>query len=237
MMRNSSVKQVWGEFFEVNWRLWSFAFVLLLVLAAILLYPVKPYLGYGDPFYSPTVLILPLIALFRLSCYAFRKGYYRHVFSHPQACLNTERVDKEGRNYTGETGFFSLENFHRYFLYLAIIVLPFFYYDIYYSMFYQGGFLVFRVGTIIMVTEVIFVTLWTFSCHAFRHLIGGYKDCYSCTAMGKGQKSVFNGQSILNRYHEVFAYTSLLLVATVDIFIRALVLGWPIDFTFFKIAI
>ena len=237
MIENKNKFSIGGELFELNWRFWGFVLVLLLSAAALYLYPVGEYKGYVDPFYSPTVIVLPFVALFRLSCYAYRKDYYRHVFKHPMACLNDDRMDSSKRVYRGETGFFSLNNFHRYFFYIGLALLPFFYYDFYVSMFYTSGFFIFRLGSIIILANALLLTFWTVSCHAFRHLIGGYADCYSCLSGGNTRKKIYNGQSWLNLYHEQFAFISLLVVVAVDLYIRALMAGWPVDFTFLRIAI
>ena len=239
MEKNMDKSLTWfpPEFKELNWRLWSFAIILILSAGALVLYPVSEFEGYVDPFYSPTVAVIPLIALFRLSCYAYRKDYYRHVFRHPIACLDGIRFDDNRKGYSGEMTFFSLQNFHRYFLYIAIVILPFFYYDIYVSMTYVSGEFIFRLGTIILIVNALLLTLWTLSCHAFRHLTGGHTDCYSCKTAGGAKKKFYNGQSYLNRYHEQFAFISLIVVLSVDLYIRALIVGWPIDFTLLKFAI
>ncbi len=224
-----------GELWEANWRFWGFILILILSVIALYLYRITSYAGYTDPFYSPTLAIIPLIALFRLSCYAYRKDYYRHVFKHPLACQAGERLDKPTRTYKGETGFFILNNFHRYFFYIGLAVLPFFYYDFYLSLTYYSGYVTLRLGSLILLANAILLTLWTVSCHAFRHLSGGYVDCYGCKAGGRGIKKFFNAQSRLNLHHEQFAFVSLLVVVGVDLYIRGLMLGLPIDFTFFKV--
>lgn len=233
---NKKRKLFSGELWEANLRLWGFVLILLLSVVALYLYRITGTVdGYTDPFYSPTLAIIPLIALFRLSCYAYRKDYYRHIFKHPLACKAGERLDEPKRTYKGETGFFFLNNFHRYFFYVGLAVLPFFYYDFYISLTYYAGYLTLRLGSIILLVNAILLTLWTVSCHAFRHLSGGYIDCYGCKTGGKGIKKWFNGQSRLNLHHEQFAFLSLLVVVGVDLYIRGLLFGLPIDFTFFKV--
>ncbi len=236
MMENRKRFRLGGELFELNWRLWGFVLILVLSAGALYLYPVPVFDGLVDPFYSPTVLVLPFIALFRLSCYAYRKDYYRHVFDHPQNCLNPGRQDSPKRKYSGETGFFVLNNLHRYFFYIGFALLPFFYYDFAYSMFYTSGYFIFSLGSIIILVNALLLTLWTISCHAFRHLIGGYTDCYSCYAHGGARKKLYNGQSRLNVFHEQFAFISLLFVVAVDLYIRALIAGWPVGLTLLKVA-
>lgn len=238
MLKSENKKLFSGELWEANWRLWGFLLILILSVVALYLYRITTTVfGYTDPFYSPTLAVIPLIAVFRLSCYAYRKDYYRHVFKHPLGCQSSDRLDEEKRTYKGETGFFSLNNFHRYFLYIAIAILPFFYYDIYISMVYYSGYVTLRLGTVILIINALLLTTWTFSCHAFRHITGGYIDCYACKTGGRGIKKFYNGQSYLNLHHEQLAFVSLLFVVAVDLYIRGLMYGLPIDFTFFKVLI
>ncbi len=218
------------EFLEPNWRLWSFVVLIGLVLAALLAFPVKPFDGYVDPFYSPTVLILPFIGMFRLTCYAFRKYYHRHLFEHPLACGINIRADSAKRTYGGETGLFRIENLHRYFMYLGVLVLPFFFYDFYTSLLITNG-MVFRVGSLLLLADTLLVTAWVFSCHSVRHLIGGGMDCYSCAFAPKRRHGLYLLQSFMNEHHELLAWSSLILIVFVDLYLRALDAGWPIDAT------
>ncbi len=217
------------EFLESNIRLYSFLFLIAAAILMLIIFPVSEYKGYIDPFYSPTVLVLPLVGLYRLTCYAYRKDYNRHIFKHPLACSAVGRLDDNKRGYTGETsGIFKIENLHRYFLYSAIIILPFFYYDVFVSMFYTG-FFVLRLGSLILATNAILISLYVFSCHSFRSLIGGRRNCFNCIKGGKGIKKVYNGQSILNAHHETFAWASLIFIIFTDLYIRGLAAGIPMD--------
>lgn len=218
------------EFFEPNLRLYSFVALLVVASLALIEFPVKPINGYIDPFYSPTVIIIPLIGLFRLTCYAFRKDYNRHMFKHPNACPVYERMETKSREYTGETSIiFRLENYHRYFMYVALAILPFFYYDLYLSLTIGGGFLL-RLGSLLMIIDVAALTLYVFSCHSVRNLIGGRSDCFSCMKMANQRKGIYDIQSALNRHHQTFAWLSLVTIILVDIFIRALTVGIRLDF-------
>ncbi|MDG6942168.1 MAG: hypothetical protein JRN34_04500 [Nitrososphaerota archaeon] len=223
------------EIFEPNWRFWSFVGLLVVGFWALVSFPVAEYSGYIDPFYSPTILIVPLPGLFRLTCYAYRKDYHRHLFKHPLGCSNADRGDSNMRHYTGEkNGLFQFENFHRYFLYAGIAILPFFYYDFYHSLVYSGAFEL-RVGSLVLLANALLLTAWTGSCHAFRHLTGGNIDCYSCVAAGGARKAFYERQSWLNRYHEALAWVSLLTIFFADLYIRGLAAGLPLDFTLVRL--
>ncbi len=210
------------EFLEPNWRLWSFILLLVVGIFLMMTYPVSVKYGLTDPFYSPTVLVLPFIGLFRLTCYAYRKDYHRHLFNHPRSCEIGFRAEFKGREYTGETRFFRLENLHRYFVYFAVAILPFFYYDIYVSFVYQGGFTL-TLGGVLLIVNTVVVTIYTFSCHAIRHLIGGSVDCFSCK--NNIRKRLFFGQTKINVHHETYAWISLTMFFLVDLYIRATVAG------------
>jgi hypothetical protein len=68
---------------------------------------------------SPALLILPFPLGFRLTCYYYRKAYYRAFFWSPPACA----VQDARARYTGESRFpLILQNVHRVFFYL---ILPF----------------------------------------------------------------------------------------------------------------
>ncbi|MCL5790056.1 MAG: hypothetical protein M1290_06305 [Candidatus Thermoplasmatota archaeon] len=212
------------EFLEPNWRFWSFILITLLGTGLLFLYRVPVYDGLTDPFYTPTILILPLVALFRVTCYAYRKDYHRHLFNHPNSCATDVRKDSKSRGYSGETGFFRLENIHRYFMYTAWGVLPFFYYDIYHSLTYSGS-LTLSLGTVILTVNALAVTFYTFSCHSVRHLIGGYRDCVNCPVNNNRKNSIYRFQSRLNGHHEAIAWTSLIMFVFVDLYIRGMVSG------------
>ena len=63
---------------------------------------------------SPALLVLVLPLGFRLTCYYYRKAYYRSFWLSPPACA----VAEPHRRYTGETRFpLILKNMHRYFFY------------------------------------------------------------------------------------------------------------------------
>jgi hypothetical protein len=220
------------EFIEANWRLWTFVLLIAVGSWALITYPVATFHGYIDPFYSPTVLIVPIPGLFRLTCYAYRKDYHRHLFHHPMGCENSQREEKATRKYTGEkNAVLLLENLHRYFLYAGIILLPFFYYDFYVSLTYSDSL---RLGSLIILANALTLTGWTLSCHALRHLIGGNIDCYSCVTAGRARKSIWSIQSKWNSHHEALAWISLLTIFFADLYIRGLAAGLPLDFKLFS---
>ena len=131
-------------------------------------------------FLSPALLILPGPLGFRATCYYYRKAYYRAFFLDPPACAVSE---SGSRSYKGETAFpFILQNIHRYFLYLAILFLFFLWKDAVEAFSFPArlGGHEFGVGfgSLIMLANVTFLTLYTFSCHSLRHLAGGNRTAF-----------------------------------------------------------
>jgi hypothetical protein len=193
-----------------------------------------PYLS---PLYSPTWLanhvpvfpgllcILVPIA-FRGTCYYYRKAYHRSFFWDPPACAVPEL--RHG-TYRGETGFpYFLNNLHRFALYGAIVYIPILGFDAV-NGFSLGGHLYLGLGTAIMVVNVVLLAGYTFSCHSFRHLVGGNIDCYSCVRFGRQRHSAWRAVTRLNIFHPTWAWISLFSVWAVDAYIRMLHAGWFTD--------
>src|SRR3954469_13413730 len=68
---------------------------------------------------SPALLILIFPLGFRMTCYYYRKAYYRAFWLSPPACA----VAEPHRRYTGESRApLILQNAHRWFFYAAVLV-------------------------------------------------------------------------------------------------------------------
>ncbi len=195
---------------------------------------------YLSPFYSPDlrswglhisftyaffVVWVPLG--FRLTCYYYRKAYYRSFFLSPPACAV---AGAPRRRYRGEAAFpLILQNVHRYFMYLAMVVLGFLCYDTVRAFMFRGsdGSLHFGmgVGTLVMLTNVILLAAFTFGCNSVRHLVGGRLDCFTCSAAARTRHRLWRGVSVLNGRHMQWAWISLGWVALTDLYIRLAAAG------------
>ncbi len=183
----------------------------------------SPLLSFSWWKFSPAILILGAPLGFRTTCYYYRKAYYRAFFLDPPACAVGEPSVR--KNYRGETSFpFILQNVHRYFLYLAIIFLCFLWYDAVKAFFFNGKFGI-GLGTLIMLLNICLLTLYTFSCHSLRHIVGGKLDCFSCATFGVPRHSAWSFLSSLNERHMIFAWASLVSVGFTDFYIRMLASG------------
>ena len=183
---------------------------------------------------TPAMLILPGPAGFRLTCYYYRKAYYRSFAMDPPACAVGER---NAHKYNGETKLLVFQNLHRFALYVAIIFLAFLWHDFYKSLFWatpQGG-TTFGMGggTLVILANCVFLSLYTFSCHSWRHLVGGSVNSFSTATLGKLRHSIWSGVTVLNKNHMLYAWVSLFGVALTDVYVRMVAVGAIHDPRFF----
>lgn len=172
--------------------------------------------------FSPAMLILGGPLGFRATCYYYRKAYYRSFFLDPPACAVGE---PRSHHYRGETAFpLILQNLHRYFLYIALIFLVILWYDAIVAFWFDGRFGV-GVGSLVLLANIVLLSLYTFSCHSLRHLVGGKVDCFSCVALGGIRHGAWLRTSFLNEHHMIFAWLSLFSVGLADLYIRLVASG------------
>lgn len=167
---------------------------------------------------SPAILILWGPGVFRLTCYYYRKAYYRSFWLAPPACA----VRDAAAGYSGETRFpLILQAFHRYTWYIAVIFVGFLTWDAILAFAFPDGFGI-GVGTIVMWVNVILLGLYTFSCHSCRHVCGGHVDVFS---RSPSRYRLWDAITRLNERHPTFAWFSLFSVALTDLYIRLVSLG------------
>jgi hypothetical protein len=172
--------------------------------------------------FSPALLILGGPLSFRVTCYYYRKAYYRAFFLDPPGCGVAE---KPGRKYAGETRFpFILQNAHRYCLYLAVIFIAFLWHDAIRGFFFDDGLGV-GVGSLILLVNIVLLTLYLTSCHSVRHLLGGKLDCFSCANFARSRHTTWRSLSFLNEHHMLFAWLSLFSVGFADFYVRLVASG------------
>ena len=188
--------------------------------------------AYLSPFYSPEVKIggIPISpafwvlwapAGFRATCYYYRKAYYRSYFADPISCM----IGESRRRYAGETAFpFVLNNLHRYLLYAAGVVLFFLWIDAV-KTFFAGGRFGVHLGSLIFLVNVVLLSGYTLGCHAFRHMVGGNLDCYSCARAGRLRFRLWEWVNPFNHRHAWWAWASLFSVVSADVYVRLLMAG------------
>ena len=175
---------------------------------------------------SPAFLILWVPGGFRATCYYYRKAYYRSFFGSPPGC----GVRDWSKSYTGETRFpFVLQNIHRYFFWLSLIILVFLWHDVLLAFDFGGRFGM-GVGTLVLLLNAALLTLYSISCHSCRHLCGGHLDVFS---KAPRKHSIWMAISRLNERHMLFAWISLIWVGLTDVYVRLVAMGIIRDLRFF----
>jgi hypothetical protein len=175
---------------------------------------------------SPAILILPFPLAFRLTCYYYRKAYYRSFFWIPPACA----VRDAQVRYTGESRFpLLLQNAHRYFFYLAIPFPIILLWDGLRAFDFPGGFGM-GIGTLVLLVNAVLLGAYTLSCHSCRHLCGGGIDVLSKAPF---RQRLWKLVSRLNARHMLIAWISLVGVALTDLYVRLVASGTIRDLRFF----
>ncbi len=180
--------------------------------------------------FSPAFLVLWAPLGFRASCYFYRRAYYRSFFMDPPACAVGEAMP---HNYQGEKGLpFVLSNLHRYFLYLAIILTLFHWTHVAHSFDFNGHFGV-GTGSLVITLDALLLTLYVFSCHSWRHLVGGKLNCFSCSKFNQIRYKGWVRVSKLNENHMLWAWLSLASVGFADFYVYMVSSGVFHDVRFF----
>ncbi len=177
---------------------------------------------------SPALLILVFPLGFRMTCYYYRKAYYRSFWLSPPACA----VAEPHRRYTGETRFpLIFQNAHRYFFYAGLVFNVLLTYD---------AVLAFRdergewghmgLGTLVLLANAVLLWLYSLSCHSCRHVVGGRLKTFS---QHPTRYRMWTFVSKLNARHMLFAWVSLFGVALADLYVRLVASGAIEDVRFF----
>jgi hypothetical protein len=170
-------------------------------------------------------LTLPFLLLFRLTCYYYRKAYYRAFWLSPPACA----VPDGHKTYSGETRFPLLgQNLHRYFFFAAVIISLFNTYDAVVAFHGTKG-IGFGLGNLILIANVVLLWMYTLSCHSCRHIIGGRLKHFSKHPV---RHRFWMFVSKLNGRHMALAWTTLASLAVTDFYVMAVSAGWFSDLRF-----
>ncbi len=168
---------------------------------------------------SPALLILIFPLGFRLTCYYYRKAYYRSFWWSPPACA----VSDAHGSYSGEAKLpLVLQNIHRYFFYAGLVFNVILTIDAVESFRQPGLGIGVTGGTIVLCVNAVLLWLYSLSCHACRHLCGGGVNRFSEHPL---RFRFWKFVTPLNSKHMVFAWCSLLFVAFTDLYVRLVASG------------
>jgi hypothetical protein len=176
---------------------------------------------FGDfpPFIPLAIIGLVFLLGFRLSCYYYRRAYYRAFWQSPPACAVAE---PHGR-YTGETRFpLIVQNLHRYFWVMAVLISLVNTWDLIQAFRPEGYTFGFGLGTIIMLVNVVLLWGYTLGCHSCRHIVGGRLRNFSRHPL---RYQAWTLVSKLNAKHMQFAWITLGTLALTDGYIALVASG------------
>lgn len=174
--------------------------------------------------FSPALLILPIPAFFRVTCYYYRGAYYKAFWGDPPSCT----VGEPRHTYWGENSFpLILQNIHRYMLFISVAVLAILCLDAWKAFWFadaatgrsQFGI---GIGSLVLTANVVLLSGYLFGCHSMRHVAGGCVDQLSRAPLGV---RAYDCVSCLNRRHMLWAWTSLVAVGFSDLYVRLCSMG------------
>ncbi|HWE90690.1 MAG TPA: hypothetical protein VG317_14620 [Pseudonocardiaceae bacterium] len=177
---------------------------------------------------TPGLIIIVFPMGFRLTCYYYRKAYYRSFWASPPACAVAEPHAK----YTGETRFpLILQNIHRYFWYIALVFAVILSYDFVISLRdHQGHWGHLGLGSLVLLVNIALIWAYTLSCHSCRHIVGGRLKHFSKHPV---RYRAWTLVSKLNNWHMALAWSSLVWIGLTDLYIRLVAAGVFADPRFF----
>ncbi len=185
-----------------------------------------PHVGIFGPWWaiSPAIIILIFPLGFRMTCYYYRRAYYRAFWFSPPACAVAEPHQK----YSGETRFpLIMQNIHRYFFYAGLVFNAILTYDAINafvtprSAALGGGYV--GLGSFVLLVNAILLWLYSLSCHSCRHIVGGRLKHFSKHPI---RFKFWGFVTKLNARHMQLAWTSLIFVALTDLYVRLAAAGW-----------
>jgi len=181
------------------------------------------WFGHFPPFVPLALLVLPFLLGFRLTCYYYRKAYYRSFWGSPPACA----VAEPHASYSGETRFpLIVQNLHRYFFAAAVVISLINSYDVIRAFSGKHGGAGMSVGTLVMLANVVLLWAYTASCHSCRHIIGGKLRSFSRHPL-RYKSWIF--VSKLNGKHMQLAWTTLTSLMLTDLYIALVSSGTITD--------
>jgi hypothetical protein len=186
------------------------------------------WLGHFPAWLPLGMLVLPFLLAFRVTCYYYRKDYYRAMWLSPVSCA----VPEPRAHYTGETRFpLIFQNSHRYFFYAGFALAALNSYDAIMAFHSDSGphGFGFGLGNIILVVNVL--TLWSYTggCHSCRHVFGGRLKHFSKHPV---RYWLWSRITWFNERHMQFAWVTLGTLAFTDFYVWMVASGTITDLRF-----
>jgi hypothetical protein len=178
--------------------------------------------------WTPALLVAWIPLGFRLTCYYYRKAYFRSYWLSPPACA----VAEPRKNYTGERRFpLILNNSHRWFFYLGLLLALILTYDAVLAFRDpQGQWGHMGLGTVLLIINAFCLWAYTLSCHSCRNTIAGRLNHFSKHPVRYRMWTIV---SRWNRHHPKWAWISLATIVIADYYVYLLASGHLTDPRFF----
>jgi hypothetical protein len=194
--------------------------------------PGSSTLGQWFPALPPIIpyalVSLPFVLGFRLSCYYYRRAYYRAFWRSPTACA----VREPHATYSGETKFpLIMQNIHRYFWMMVLLISILNTWDAAQAFRGPDGSFGFGLGSLIMLANVVLLWCYTLGCHSCRHITGGRLKHFSKHPV---RYWLWTKVSWLNARHMQFAWITLASLLITDLYIMLVASGAISDLRFFN---
>lgn len=187
--------------------------------------PTVGFIGTWWPI-TPAIIVLIVPLGFRLTCYYYRKAYYRAIWQSPPACA----VREPHKRYRGESRFpLIVFNAHRWFFYLGMLFNGILTWDAIEAFHFANGWGM-GLGTLVLVVNAALLWTYSLSCHSCRHIVGGRLKHFSQHPV---RFKLWGWVSKLNAKHMQIAWVSLVFVALTDLYVRLVACGWIHDPRFF----
>jgi hypothetical protein len=179
----------------------------------------------ASPIIPYAALSLPFLLLFRLTCYYYRRAYYRGFWLSPPACA----VPDGHKRYTGETRFpLIFQNAHRYAFYAAVLISLVNTWDAIRAFKGTTGYGI-GLGNVVLLVNVVLLWAYTLSCHSCRHITGGRLKHFSRHPL---RYRFWLFVSKLNARHMLLAWITLGTLALTDFYVMAVSAQWFSDLRF-----
>jgi len=186
------------------------------------------WFGHFPPFLPFAIIGLTFLLGFRVTCYYYRRAYYRAFWASPPACA----VAEPHKRYTGETRFpLVVQNLHRYFFYAAVLVSLVNSYDAIRAFRGGDGGFGIGLGTLVMLANVVLLWAYTASCHSCRHITGGRLRHFSRHPV---RYWLWTQVSKLNARHMQLAWITLGTLMLTDAYIALVASGAISDLRIFN---
>lgn len=177
------------------------------------------WFGKFPPLLPFALLTLVFLLGFRVTCYYYRRAYYRAFWQSPTAC----GVAEPHKSYSGETKFpLIVQNLHRYFWLVAGLISLVNTWDVIEAFRPAGHAFGFGLGTLIMLANVVLLWCYTLGCHSCRHIVGGRVRSFSRYPL---RYKAWTFVSKLNAKHMQFAWTTLASLVITDAYIALVASG------------